>query len=494
MAPDVHRIVDFSALLPLAIVFISMLALRTSAMMSSAIGIGAAVLVSIYADFDWQPRHVLRILGASGLLTMAVALVIVPGLSFNSLVRSHGVARRLAQWVQELPVSREAKTLLVVLGLAPAVESLTGFGVSLFLTVSIIYPLYPLRKTAQLGLLSMNIMPWGTLGMATVIGAMLIGGDAQKLGALTSLTSAAVYPYLGVAAACVVADEHRTRHVLLGFALGSLLALSLIVSSRLLNVEAAGVASGFFVCAVGLWILKDGVVQLRQGLVLLVPYASLLGLVLVQRITPGLHESLAEVWVLSVGDVSVSPLASPGILLALVTLMLLVHKPGHRINAKEVFRKSRKTLLGMWLFLVLSQILVQTGMLKVLATQTGKVLTVTQMVLASPSLGVLSGLITGSNVGGNALLIDLQHQLGRAIGASENLAGLLAALQNSGAGHAVFSSVPMILLLLGILRDESGGRAPAEHDVLRFTLQVIIGVVILLSAAGYALARVMGTL
>ena len=489
-----HRIADLFGLLPLAIVLICMLALRTSAVMSSAVGIGAAVLVSICADFDWQPHHVLRILGASGLLTMAVALVIVPGFSLNSLVRSHGMTHRLAQWVQELPVSRETKALLVVLGLAPAVESLTGFGVSLFLTVSIIYPLCSLRKTAQLGLISMNIMPWGTLGMATVVGAMLIGGDAQKLGALTSLTSAAIYPYFGVAAACVVADEHRTKYALLGLALGSLLALSLIVSSRLLNVEAAGVASGFVVCAVGLWILKDGVVRIRQGMVLLVPYASLLGLVLVQRITPGLHESMAEIWVLSAGGVSLSPLASPGILLVLVALVLLVRKPRHRINASEVFRKSRKTLLGMWLFLVLSQILVQTGMLEVLAIQVGKVLTVTQMVFVAPLLGVLSGLITGSNVGGNVLLIDLQHQLGQAIGASENLAALLVALQNSGAGHAVFSSVPVILLLLGILRDESGGQAPAEYDVLRFTLQMIIGVVILLSVAGYVLARAMGVL
>ena len=67
---------------------------------------------------------------------------------------------------------------------------------------------------------------------------------------------------------------------------------------------------------------------------------------------------------------------------------------------------------------------------------------------------------------------------------------LLTALQNSGAGHAVFSSVPMIILLLGILSDESGKRVPKEDEVLQFTLRVTFGILIILSVTGYVLMQI----
>ena len=124
--------------------------------------------MSLCTGFEWQLVNVQDIVFASLLLTANVAMVILPGLGFNALVRSHGLTRRLARWVRRLPLSREAKTLLVLLGLAPAVESLTGFGVSMLLTVPILYPLYSWAGTARLGLLSMNIMPWGYTGAGDI--------------------------------------------------------------------------------------------------------------------------------------------------------------------------------------------------------------------------------------------------------------------------------------------------------------------------------------
>ena len=143
----------------------------------------------------------------------------------------------------------------------------------------------------------------------------------------------------------------------------------------------------------------------------------------------------------------------------------------------------------MGLFLLLSQVLVQTGMLDAFVTRMSRGITETGMIPVTVLLGAVSGFTTGSNLGGNALLIGA-HSVDLASG---DMAGLLlAALQNSSAGHAVFASVPMIVLLLGILRDESGGSAPAEHDLLRFALQTVIGIVVVVTVAGYALARMLG--
>ena len=127
---------------------------------------------------------------------------------------------------------------------------------------------------------------------------------------------------------------------------------------------------------------------------------------------PGFYNKLSQIWVLKAGGVSMSPLTSPGLLLAVVTLALFIYRPSCSINMKEVLNKSKKPLLGMGLFFVLSQILVQTGMLKALISQIGHVFSDIQIVLISPMLGILSGLATGSNVGGNALLIKAQYEIG----------------------------------------------------------------------------------
>ena len=488
MAIEVTWIRDFAVLVPLAVVAIAIVAVRTSVFTGSLLGIAAALLMSLYAGFGWQLANVQEIGLDSLLLTASVAMVIVPGLTFAALVRSHGLTRRLADWVRQLPVTREAKTLLVLLGLAPAVESLTGFGVSILLTVPILYPLHEAR-TARLGLLSMNIMPWGTLGLATSVGAMLVGCTPQELGILTSFTSALVFPYLGAVSAWFASNGPRGRPVALGLALGSLLSLALMGSNRLIGVEAAGVISGFVVCAIGLWLLKRGPVRLSRGLVLLWPFMLLLGLVLVQRLTPGLHEGLTAALILQGHKVEFHPLVSPGILLALAALALFVKKPSCRIDVKDVTLKASRILASVGLFLLLSQILVQTGMLAAFVTRMSQGITETGMIPVTVLLGALSGFTTGSNLGGNALLIGA-HGVGPAGGDMTGL--LLAALQNSSAGHAVFASVPMIVLLLGILRDESGGSGPAEHELLRFALRTVMGIFIVVSVAGYALSWMLG--
>ena len=488
MAVEMTWIREFAVLVPLAVVAVAILLARTSVLTGSLLGIAAAVLMSLWVGFEWQMAKVRNIGLDSLLLTASVAMVIVPGLGFNALLRSQGLTRQLALWVRQLPVSREAKALLVLLGLAPAVESLTGFGVSMFLTIPILYPLYAAR-TARLGLLSMNIMPWGTLGLATLVGAMLVGSEPQELGVLTSFTSALVFPYLGAVSAWFASDGPRGRHVALGVALGSLLSLALMGSNLFVGVEAAGVVAGFVVCTVGLWLLKSGSIRLNQGLLLLWPYVLLLGFVLVQRLTPGLHDCLNDAWVLEAHRVKFHPLVSPGILLALAALALFVRSPSHRIDTKEVSLKAFRILASVGLFLVLSQVLVQTGMLEAFVTRTGRGITETGMIIVTVLLGALSGFTTGSNLGGNALLIGA-HSVDPAGG---DMAGLLlAALQNSGAGHAVFASVPMIVLLLGILRDESGEAAPAEHDLLRFALRTLLGIVLAISVTGYALAKMLG--
>nr|WP_080945409.1 amino acid ABC transporter permease [Delftia tsuruhatensis] len=68
---------------------------------------------------------------------------------------------------------------------------------SLIATVPLLLSLFERRAALRMALAGMAIMPWGTLGLATVIGASLAHVDAAALAAVSSLTSAPVFLVLG---------------------------------------------------------------------------------------------------------------------------------------------------------------------------------------------------------------------------------------------------------------------------------------------------------
>src|SRR5919107_724236 len=88
-------------------------------------------------------------------------------------------------------VSGEALALVVVVGAAPFFESVTGFGVAVVISAPILLAtgFSPLRA-AVLSSWGQCAVPWGALGIGTVIGADLSGtsfGELSNLSALLSL-------------------------------------------------------------------------------------------------------------------------------------------------------------------------------------------------------------------------------------------------------------------------------------------------------------------
>ena len=85
----------------------------------------------------------------------------------------------------------------------------------------------------------------------------------------------------------------------------------------------------------------------------------------------------------------------------------------------------------------------------------------------SAALGMLSGNITGSNVGGNALMMTLQQS----IGASLDNGLLFAAVQNSAAGFAVFTSSAIVVLTMTIAKNFERNSVVSEHQLVAFGLK-----------------------
>ncbi|MBF6182347.1 L-lactate permease [Nocardia otitidiscaviarum] len=242
-----------AAVIPLVVVLGMITGLRRPAHWAAVAGAGAAVLL-----IGWRPEFALprAALGTgaagAGLLVLNAAAVMLPGVYLSQVLTRRGVHGSLQEWVRGLPLSGPAKVALVVAGIAPTVEALTGFGVSLLVTVPVLLALAPPATALRQAMLGMNIMPWGTLGLATVIGAALTDLPLPTLGTATAVTSALVFPLVTVWAALLARPEHRLRTTVQAAGAGGLLALTLLICNHLGVVSPAGVLAGLFTTAVGL--------------------------------------------------------------------------------------------------------------------------------------------------------------------------------------------------------------------------------------------------
>lgn len=66
------------------------------------------------------------------ILTFSVALVIIPGQILNSLLQASGTIKEIGARLETVKLSPVKMASVIVLGIAPMLESMTGFGVSLF--------------------------------------------------------------------------------------------------------------------------------------------------------------------------------------------------------------------------------------------------------------------------------------------------------------------------------------------------------------------------
>lgn len=458
------------------------LVLRRSAVVGALGGIlTAAALILLSSDFAIDAVGLRKMLGTTGILSLSALLVIVPGLYLNAVLRGQGIIDGLVTWIQSIRIDSEPKAFLLLLGILPAVESLTGFGVSLFLGIPIFFRLFSPERAYRLSLLGMNIMPWGTLALATVVGASLSGYASVDLGRTTALTSALIYPVVGVISLIVLGGGTLLRRygiavVLLGLGLS----LSLYYFNKAGLVETAGILSGLVVSLAGFFLFsifgrKAGSADAREATArpswrTFFPYALLLSLLFAIRTIPGLYRWLGDLVVLASGKVQFSVFTSPGLALSVTAIVAFLLAP-LKIDHAAVWKRSRTAMLSLCCFILLAQMMNESHMIATLA-ETLRQLKNHDALLVSLSalLGMVSGFVTGSNLGGNALAIVMQQQIGHAV--DQGL--LFSALQNSAAGAAVFTSLPIIVLVMTIARDAAAEKkaAPdtAEYDLLRFGL------------------------
>ncbi len=482
------------ALLPLIVTAVLLVGLQRSALQAGLATLLVAIAVSLLVPaFQLTPDQLLLALGRGGSTALVVLLVLLPSLFLYHLLRASGGIDVLARAIAQLSADRDLQVLLLVLGLAPFVESVSGFGVA---TVVVVPLLIALRvnvfRAAILGTLGQMSVPWGALAVGTTLGAQLTGLDANLLSARTALLTAPLPLLYGLVALGMSGGWPALRRcwgaALLG---GVLLALGHYFFSWIPGVELAGVlASLLTLLALMLWgrlvtplaasaaanpapAANDSPALALPLWKALAPYTILTLLLLLSRVIAPLRLWLQQQAVLHLPalDLHLPLLYTPGfsIIVAILVALPILGREGVRL--REVVQRTQRQFLPAALaivsFLATAQVLAASQMITEVAAV--GIAFGSSYGWIAPWIGALGGWITGSNVGSNALFAPLQQVAGNS--ANLPLDWVMGA-QNGAGSHATMIAPTRI-----ILTTTAAGLVGAEGRLLRSIGPLVVAAV-----------------
>ncbi len=382
------------------------------------------------------------------LLALEVGAILLGGIAFDELTRQTGTVTQLASRLQRLVPNPSRFVLLVVLGLTPFFESITGFGIGAVIAVSLLRAVgYRGAPLGILSLLGLVAVPWGALAPGTLVAARLTGLSFTQLGIASALLSLPLFLLSGLVALALAAgrDGLRTAWPLLLQA-GLALWLGISAANAVFGTPLAGALGSLFAIAALLGNSLRHSLD-RNFLRAFSPYGVLIGLLLLGRITAPALAPIAP----SVASVT----THPAVALALACLALWRRDRPSRPLALwllPAIRRWRPAASTTLLFLGLGSVLIASG----LTTELARLIATlrTGVFLAVPWLAGFGGFFTGSNTGANAMFAAAQHHTAGLLGLSPLL---LIGVHNVAASWATMASPVRFSLVQSML-------APAEWE------------------------------
>jgi lactate permease len=440
------------ALLPSVVVLVAVLGLKATGLTAAAAAASTALAIWAAGAFAAPTLEGAAHAVADALvLTTLVGAMIVPGVLFVEASRRRKSPEAIAGVVDSISLSMPLKAILIAVGIGVAVESLTGMGVSLLITVPLLLRLVDRDKAIGLALVGMCLMPFGALSISAHVGSKLANLPIDELARWTVTVSAPVA--FGLPLLCLMLASARGGGDVIGALLsGVALVAGLALTTVYAGVEIAGVLGGIAVVVL-LAAMARGRAGLMQALAApgLRPYLVLIAMVALQKLAAaplarsGLSPSL------STDRVSFSIITSPGLALLAATLLTATrHLTGDVLGG--VARRAWRPVLSVMLFMLSARVLVECGAIAALAgSLTG--LGGPGAAVAVAALGALGGFVTGSGVTSSALFMPSAAAVGTDLGQLP----LFAALQNATGGHAGMSSLPVLAILLASLPSREPG-------------------------------------
>jgi len=461
------------AMLPFVVAGVAMLGFGWSAARSGA----ATLVVAVLAALFWSPFDVGGLGGAvvGGISTTAAVLyVLFGGLLLYNLLAAGGAVEAVSRFLGELEPEREGLALVVVIGVAPFFESVTGFGVAVVISAPILLAAgFPPLKAAVLASWGQCAVPWGALGVGTVIGADLSGTSFAALSDWSALLSLPLFPIYGVAAVALAGGlDGLKRRGAEAALLGLLAGAGTLLTSVFLVPELSGVIGGLVATATFLTVRRRRLSRLSVPVRALLPYAFLVALLALAN-GPETAQTLAE----NLGPVFVGP--GLPLLLAAGFAALLFGLEARSVGTavRGTGRQWLPTAGAVLTFVLAGEVVASSGAAALLAS--GAAGLGGLYPVAAPVVGALGGVLTGSNAASNALFMPLQIEAARALGSPETLT---AAIQNVSGSHASLLAPQRIILAATAV-----GLAGHEGKIVRAALPPVIVSVVALALIGILL-------
>jgi len=455
---------------PFVVAAVALVGMRLPAVWAGVAALAAAVAGAL-AWPGLDPSG-LTLAFVEGLKTSATVLyVLFGGLLLYNVLSAGGAIGDVSRFLGRLEPEKDALAVGVVVGVAPFFESVTGFGVAVVISAPILLAagFSPLRA-AVLSSWGQCAVPWGALGVGTVIGADLTVMSFEALSDWSALLSLPLFPVYAVAAAALAGGWAGVRRR--GFeaiSLGIVAGTGTLLASAYAVPELSGAAGGLAatVAFLGLrWrLLRSLGVPVRS----LLPYAFLLTLLLAANGLGPLRE-LAEAF----GPVFVGP--GLPLLISCAFAAALLGLGGSEMPTALVgtFRQWVPTGGAVLTFVLAGQVVASSGAAALLAS--GAAVFGGLYLAAAPVVGALGGALTGSNAASNALFMPLQVETARSLGVSEPLT---AATQNVSGSHASLLAPQRV-----VLAATATGLLGREGDITRVALPPVLASVVILSLIG----------
>ncbi|WP_397600480.1 L-lactate permease [Silvanigrella sp.] len=470
----------FLSLSPLLVCILIIFYFKKSASFSAVISIiYSFILIFSYSKFNINQVTLTSAFSVSIIITLTVAFVIIPGLYFNEILNKQGILKSLVSSIKNFPLDNEKKSLILILGILPALESFTGFGISLLLGIPIFFKLYSPMQAFQLSMLSLNTIPWGTLGISTVIGSKLTGYSIHDIGKMSSLISFLIFPFIGMMTLYIIGKyDLIKRKWFIGLGQGFLFATLLFSFNYFGLTEIAGILTGVITSLIMLLFFYfseknklEFILKIKEVSKFIFPYVLLLIVIITFRI-PFIYNYLENIMKIQNQNISFNPFISPGFSLFITSLILFLIKP-ISIDSKMIFVKTKIAISSLFMFILLARIMFESNMVTEISNTLQNWDAGIIKIIILPLFGMISGFITGSNVGGNVLIMNVQQKIGESLGN-----GLLfSAVQNSSAGHVIFTSLPIIILIMTIANSSFKYKNEIiikEKDLLYFGLKMAL--------------------
>jgi len=461
------------AVLPFVVAGTVLVGLRRSATASGVATLVAAALASLAGGYLWSGPGLgalYEALGAGVPTSLQVLYVLFGGLLLYNLLRAGGAVDEVSRFLGRLEPRMEPLAVLVVVGVGPFFEAVTGFGVAVVISAPILLAagFSPLRAAVVSGW-GQCAVPWGALGVGTVIGADLSGMSFGELSDRSALLSLPLFGVFALSAAALAGGARGLRRtwpeaVALGFVAG----LGTLSTSIFLVPELSGAAGGLCAAAAFLVRRRERISYTAFTTRSLAPYGLLLALLTVTSVEP------ATGYLERVGPVLSGP-GTPLILSGAFAAALF------GLGAGGAGRALRGTILQ-WLptagavltFVLAGQVISASGAAGVLASGAAAVGPLYPLV--SPVFGGLGGALAGSNAASNALFMPLQVESARALGEP---VGLIAAVQNVAGSQASMLAPQRV-----VLAATATGLIGREGEIVRASLPPVLICLVVLGFLG----------